>query len=213
MKLKETMKIFLFSILTFFSFSIKAQVIDSVIYKPFTNVDSIEYWHTIEQKENNQEYWTFGYYQNCNCDYHKFLNQKNYKSRDKFTIAEGLIVEGKKQGKWIYWRNAKGMCCDEMQIHTDSTVIYNSGKRIEKNDKYGNYLYQENDSLIVHPKVQKRFIELLIICKKNNCHIYTKDNLLIKSFSRMHLDEELMNAFNGEYDFKTRKTIEENNKR
>ena|GEM_PF-5150935 len=213
MKLKGTMKIFLFSILTFFSFSIKAQIIDSVIYRPFTNVDSIEYWHTIEQKENNQEYWTFGYYQNCNCDYHKFLNRKDYKSRDKFTIAEGLIVEGKKQGKWIYWRNFKGMCCDELLVYSDSTVTYNSGRRIEKYDKYGDYYYKENDSLIVHTKIRKTVIGLSIKCKGNDCLLLTNKNVLIKSFSKEFLDEEIRKAYSGEYNFDARNAIDRNNKR
>lgn len=105
------------------------------------------------------------------------------------------------------------MCCDELQIYPDSTVTYSSGKKIEKFDKFGDYFYKENDSLIVLTRIRKTVIGLKIKCKGNDCRIYTANNLLIKSFSKEILNDEIQKADRGEYTFDARNTIERNNKR
>ncbi len=210
MKLDLIAKVVAFVVLASFPFSIKAQIIDSVVHKPFANVDSIEYWHTVVRKDNNQEYFELGYYQSCNCTHHNFLNQDNYKSRDKHTIAEGLIVNGMKQGKWVYWNNVKGMCCDELQISDDSIVTYNLGRPVFKRNNYATFVYKENEVLEVDPYRTNSEFKFKIICKGRECSILLNNGTLIKTFDKAYIDEELVLISLGDYNFKARQKLEKN---
>ena len=91
-------------IILLFSTALRSQVIDTVVIQPYSHIDSIEYWHSYEIRENDQEYLINGYYQYCVYKYNLLL--KDYHRR-KIISSEGFISNGEKHGEWIYWGEYK----------------------------------------------------------------------------------------------------------
>ena len=178
------------------------QIIDSVVYKPFNNVDSIEYWHKPENKDE-KSYIIYGYTQYCNCDYYNFLKESNFKSQDSIPTSEGFLDNGIKNGKWTYWNNVKGICCDEFHLYPDSTVIYEKGLKIEKTDRLGYYHYF-GDQIRIEIVANSKY-PYAVECNKDSCEIVYCDKFILKKFDMEYLDLELERVASGEYNFEAKK--------
>ena len=194
--------------------SIQSQIIDSILIKPYPNVDSIQFWHTKESRISNQFYFVKGYFEYCSCDYHRFLNEHNYKGKEKIIICEGMLKDDLKNGTWTYWEDVKGQCCDEILLDSDSTVTYDYGKRIKKIDRFATYSFYGSDSLSINPFYNdKEVIKNKIICQKELCKIIVNDKYVLKMFSIENIDTEIEKLNLRVYNLESRKLIEESNKR
>lgn len=198
-------------LISFLNFSnyIYSQLIDSVQIKPYSNIDSIQYWHSAEQRNVNQYYVKNGYNIYYSCYYHNFLKQYNYKSNQTIILSEGLIENNYKQGNWIYWHDIKSKCCDEIQLYPDSSITFNNGKRIKKIDLLATYLYFGSDSLTIHPFYDNNAtIKHKIICQNSLCKIIINEKYVFKEFSIENIEQELNNIHNGLYNAESRKIID-----
>lgn len=202
---------FLTVILIIFVTNSKSQIIDSIVMNPFPCVEKIEYWHEIGVKENNFEYYKYGYNQYCYCGYSSFTNDHNYHYVAQHIIKEGSYKNNKKEGKWEFYINVLGDCCDEILMYTDLTIVYKENKIIEKLDRYAHYYYL-NDSIVVKPDKSTEF-DYVVICKHENCSLIANDTFLIKAFSKEILEEVVENVSRGFFRFETRKIIEETTNR
>lgn len=192
--------------LILFSINEFCQIVDSVIYRPFNNVDSIEYWNKLENR-NGKSYMTYGYTQYCSCDYLSVHKESDFKSQDSISISEGFMNNGIKDGKWTYWNNVKGICCDEFLFYPDSTVIYKKGMVIEKTDRFGNFHYI-GDRVRIEIIANSKY-SYVVECDNDSCAIVYCDKFVLKKFDKRILDIELERVASGEYNFKAKKAFDD----
>jgi hypothetical protein len=184
-----------------------SQIIDSVLYVPYSNVDSIEYWHKIEVVEG-KDYISHGYTQYCFCENHSSLKVPNHRSNNQICISEGYAENGIKNGKWTYWNNVKGICCNEYHLYPDSTITYKKGVKIEKEDNLGHYFYSGNQTRI-ELFMKNEFPNFVLECGEDSCEIIINNKYLLKTIDKEYLEIEMDMIVAGEYNFETRKIINE----
>jgi hypothetical protein len=200
-------------ILLIVSNNLFCQIIDSVVYKPMINVDSIKYWHKFDNVKGRNIYITYGYYQYCNCDYDKFLKVHDYKSMRKIVTSEGEINNGIKTGTWIYYNNVIGDCCDESILYPDTTLIYKNGRVIKRTDNKAEYVYLDNDSVYVVPFVVNTVCKFKILCDNTKCQIRYNHDLILKYIDKSNLIDEIDKIRFGIYDRECRIKLQQETKR
>jgi hypothetical protein len=188
--------------------TLSSQIIDSVSYYPSPYVDSIVYWHTIENRHDNYQYVTVGCSKYCKCNNPKMANGNNFE--DKFILSEGNIVDNKKDGIWFYYDSKGGRCCAERLVSPKITITYDHGRKVKGEDLYATYYYLEDDSVLIKPLCSFKDLEYSIICSKGNCKILLNGKYLLNEFQQDWLDQEIRMIGAGEYN-RTAKLILEKN--
>ncbi len=182
------------------------QTIDSILYHPYENVDSIAFWHKLEIRKDNN-YMTYGLIRYSSCDYHSFLQKSDYNSNDTIPTSEGFLTNDIKNGEWTYWNDVTRICCDEFHLYPDSTIIYENGLKVEKQDRLGTYHYWENKIRV--EIVANGKYPFSVECDNDRCEIIYCDKFVLKEFNKDFLEMELIQVSTGDYIFEGRKAANE----
>lgn len=164
-------------------------MIDSVLYQPFPNVDSIEYWHSIENK-NNKLKVTKGYFLNCCCSKTNFNQATNEKVRTRIIVSEGVQLSIN-EWVWTYYNDVRKSCCSEFQLYPDSIVTYLSDHRIKKIDHNAEYKFIQQDSLYALPFLRESKFRIEVQCDKSICTVVINNKYSLKTFPKKDLEMEL----------------------
>ena len=178
-------------------------MIDSVLYHPYPSVDSIQYWHTIETKDNKLKE-TKGYFLNCICS--------TEKNRIRVITSEG-IQSSNKEWTWTYYNDVRKSCCSEFSLYADSTVTYLNNYRIKKIDRNAEYRFIPPDSLYAMPFLRDSRYKYQVKCDKSNCTIEIDGKYILKTFPIKDLEMELLLLTQDRYNNEVKQMIPKKTKR
>jgi hypothetical protein len=183
--------------------SLRGQMIDSVLYHPYPSVDSIEYWHIIENKDNKLKE-TKGYFLNCLC--------ATKKNRTKVITSEG-IQSSNNEWEWTYYNDVRKSCCSEFLLYADSTVTFINNHRIKKIDHNAEYRFIPPDSLYATPFLKDRAFKYEVKCDRSNCTTEINSKYILKTFPIKDLEMELLLISQDKYNHEVKQMIQKKTKR
>jgi hypothetical protein len=195
-----------------FVHSLNGQMIDSVLYQPYPNVDSIEYWHLIENKDTSKLQITKGFFINCSCPKSNTNQRTTEKNRLKVITSEGVQLSYNKW-VWTYYNDVRKSCCSEFLLSPDSTVTYLKDHRIKKIDKTAEYKFLPPDSMYVIPFLKEDELKYEVQCDRSKCTVVINDKYILKTFPIKDLGMELILLSQNVYTPEAKHIIQKSTKR